>query len=105
MRLRARSCAVSEILGPVLGSFDKKTDHGLLFRRLGVCAEDVREDLSVLQLDLFSDGEALERERRLESAMLDVRKKYGATALLKGLNFREGATAIERSSQIGGHRA
>ena len=105
VRLRARSCAVSEILGPVLGSFDKKTDHGLLFRRLGVCAEDVREDLSVLQLDLFSDGEALERERRLESAMLDVRKKYGATALLKGLNFREGATAIERSSQIGGHRA
>ena len=37
--------------------------------------------------------------------MLDVRRKHGANALLKGLNFREGATAIERNTQIGGHRA
>ena len=37
--------------------------------------------------------------------MLEVRKKYGANSLLKGLNYREGATAIERNTQIGGHRA
>ncbi len=105
VRLRARTNALSALAAPVLASFDKKTDHTLLFRKLGICAEDVRSDGSAFQLDLFTDEEALKKERRLDAAMLEVRKKYGANALLKGLNFREGATAIERNSQIGGHRA
>ena len=69
------------------------------------CAEDVQPDNSSWQLDLFSDYDAVQKERKLEGAMLDVRKKYGANSLLKGLNYREGATAIERNMQIGGHRA
>ena len=105
VRLRGRSNALSVIAPALLASFDAKTDHALLFRRLGVCAEDVKVDNSLYQLDLFSDPEALERERRLEGAMLAVRKKYGANSLLKGTNFQEGATAIERNGQIGGHRA
>ena len=105
VRLRARTNALSAILAPVLASFDKKSDHGLLFRRLGICAEDVRTDNSAFQLDLFTDEAALAKERCLSTAMLEIRKKYGANALLKGLNFREGATAIERNTQIGGHRA
>ena len=103
--LRGRTNALSVIMQSVLPSFDAKTDHTLLFRRLGICAEDVRVDNSVFQLDLFSDYDTLEKERRLETAMLDVRKKYGANVLLKGTNFREGATARERNTQIGGHRA
>ena len=105
VRLRARTNALRVITQAVLDSFDKKTDHALLFRRLGICAEDVRLDNSACQLDLFSDYDALQKERKLEGAMLEVRKKYGANSLLKGLNFREGATAIERNTQIGGHRA
>ena len=105
VRLRGRTNALSAIAPAVLASFDAKTDHALLFRRLGICAADVRIDDSSFQLDLFSDCAALEKERRREAAMLEVRKKYGANALLRGLNFREGATAIERNSQIGGHRA
>ena len=105
VRLRARTNALSAVEAAVMASFDRKTDPGLLFRRLGICAEDVRTDDSVFQLDLFSDCAALEKERRREAAMLEVRKKYGANSLLKGLNFREGATAIERNTQIGGHRA
>ena len=105
VRLRTRTNALSVILPAVLDSFDKKTDHALLFRRLGICAEDVRLDNSACQLDLFSDYDALQKERKLEGAMLEVRKKYGANSLLKGLNYREGATAIERNTQIGGHRA
>ena len=105
VRLRTRTNALSMILSAVLDSFDKKTDHALLFRRLGICAEDVRLDSSACQLDLFSDYDALQKERKLEGAMLEVRKKYGANSLLKGLNYREGATAIERNMQIGGHRA
>ena len=105
VRLRARTNALSAILPAVLDSFDKKTDHALLFRRLGICAEDVQPDNSAWQLDLFSDYDAVQKERKLEGAMLEVRKKYGANSLLKGLNYREGATAIERNTQIGGHRA
>ena len=105
VRLRTRTNALSMILPAVLDSFDKKTDHALLFRRLGICAEDVQLDSSSYQLDLFSDYDAVQKERKLEGAMLEVRKKSGANSLLKGLNYREGATAIERHTQIGGHRA
>ena len=105
VRLRGRTNALSAIAPMVLASFDLKTDHALLFRKLGICACDVKTDNSVFQLDLFADYEALEKERKRKAAMLEVRRKYGANALLTGLNFREGATAIERNTQIGGHRA
>lgn len=105
VRLRGRTNALSAIASPVLASFDLKTDHALLFRKLGICACDVKTDNRVFQLDLFADYAALAKERKRKAAMLEVRKKYGANALLTGLNFREGATAIERNTQIGGHRA
>ncbi len=105
VRLRGRTNALSAIAPLVLASFDAKTDHALLFRKLGICACDVKTDNSVFQFDLFADYEALEKERKRKAAMLEVRRKYGANALLTGLNFRDGATAIERNTQIGGHRA
>ncbi len=105
VRLRTRSAAPSVLVPAVLEAFDQKTDHALLFRRLTICAEDVQTDERSFQMDLFSDYAALEKERKLEAAMLEVRKKHGANSLLKGLNYREGATAIERNTQIGGHRA
>lgn len=85
--------------------FDRKTDHRLLYRRLGVCACDVYSDNGVYQLNLFTDYEKLDKERRLQCAMQEVRAKYGANAILKGLNFHKGATTRERNMQIGGHRA
>ena len=105
VRLRQRTNALSASAAPLLASFDRKTDHALLFRRIGICAEDVRSDNSAFQMDLFTDEAVLEKERSLSTAMLEIRKKYGANSLLKGLNFRDGATAIERNAQIGGHRA
>lgn len=105
VRLRGRTNALSAIAPLVLASFDAKTDHALLFRKLGICACDVKTDNNVFQMDLFADYEALEKERKRKAAMLEVRRKYGANALLTGLNFREGATAIKRNTQIGGHRA
>ena len=75
----------------------------------------VQEDVFE-QLDLFTDYEArqkekeeenaaLERERRLQKAMLDIKKKYGKNAVLKGMNLEEGAMTMERNRQIGGHKA
>ncbi|MBQ9592778.1 MAG: DNA methylase, partial [Lachnospiraceae bacterium] len=65
----------------------------------------VREDLGIYQMDLFTDYETLERDRRLQGAMLEVRRRYGANAVFKGMNLLEGATTLERNRQIGGHRA
>ena len=104
-RLREKTNSFDQISSALLAQFDKKTDHRLLFRRLGINAMDIAEDDGIFQLDLFTDYSALERERRLRGAMTELRKRYGNNAIVKGLNFREGATAIERNSQIGGHKA
>ena len=48
---------------------------------------------------------AFEKERRMQEALLAIKQRYGMNAILKGLNFEEGATAKERNAQIGGHKA
>jgi DNA polymerase V len=97
-------------------------DKNLLVRRITVVANHVVDEKSVakkeefVQLDLFTDYDALreqqeqeetalEREKRIQQAMLSIKKKYGKNAILKGMNLEEGATAKSRNSQIGGHKA
>ena len=86
-------------------SFDRKTDHRLLYRRLGVCACNVIDTGGMYQLSLFIDHDKLDRDRKLHAAMLEARARYGNNAIIKGINLLEGATTIERNTQIGGHRA
>ena len=105
VRLRNTTNLLKEVEPVLLPSFDKKTDHSLLFRRLGVCAEEVVCNNGVYQLDLFTDYEQQEKEKRLQQAMQGVRKRYGASAVFKGNNLFEGATQLERNGQIGGHKA
>ncbi|MBQ2459434.1 MAG: DNA methylase, partial [Bacteroidaceae bacterium] len=95
-------------------------DRRLLVRRLNLSMNHVVDEQSVaqkvVQLDLFDDHEArerrqereraeLKRERTLQETVLKIKKRFGKNAVLKGLNFGEGATAQERNRQIGGHRA
>lgn len=89
----------------ILKQFDEKTDHRLLYRRLGVCADEVAEDIGALQLNLFVDAEKLHRDKQVQGAMLAVRRKYGSNAVFKGMDLMDGATTLERNMQIGGHRA
>ena len=63
--MRNRTSYSSEAEGEILASFDRKTDHRLLFRRLGVCAGQVAVRDEMYQLDLFTDEEALQREQRI----------------------------------------
>ena len=97
--------SVSTAAPLILEAFDKKTDHRLLYRRLGVCAENVREDGGFFQMNMFIDYEALAREKRLQGALGQLRSKYGSSVVFKGNNLLEGATQLERNKQIGGHRA
>ncbi len=95
--------------------FDRIVDESLLIRRLNITANhiiaqtDPRAD-DFEQLDLFTEyGQdregGLERERVMQQTMLDIKKKFGKNAILKGMNLEPGATAQTRNRQIGGHRA
>lgn len=110
------------IIDAASGLFERITDKKLLIRRLCLTANRVKgegyvpEDTGSEQLDIFTDytkeeekrkAEALElaRERKKQEAMLDIKRKYGKNAILKGMNLEEGATAQDRNQQIGGHKA
>ena len=102
--------------------YDRIINNHLLVRRITLTANRVVVESSVKkqdtfeQMDLFTDYEKreaeekkeqqeLEKEKKLQRAMLDIKKKYGKNAVLKGMNLQEGATARNRNGQIGGHRA
>ncbi len=108
----------------VMRAFDEVVNPHLLVRRMNLTANHVvteqyasnKARSRVVQLDLFTDyeqlereraaeRERLERERRVQQTMLNIKKTFGKNAILKGLNFADGATTIERNSQIGGHKA
>ena len=97
--------SVSTVSPLILDAFDKKTDHRLLYRRLGIAADNVKSDGGFYQLSFLIDYEALEREKRLQGAIGELRSKYGRNVIFKGNNMLEGATQLERNSQIGGHKA
>ena len=92
VKMRTKTNSFQAVADAILASFDLKTDHRLLYRRLGVCANDVAVDNGVYQLDFFTDYDALEKERKLQGAMLEVRQKYGLNAIFKGNNMLEGAS-------------
>lgn len=101
--------------------YDKIVDRNLFVRRINLIAarvipEEEANGSSFEQLELFKDYEALERERQMEKqalakekklqqAVLDIHKKFGKNAVLKGMNLEEGARGRERNGQIGGHKA
>lgn len=103
-RLPEKTNSFDLVSAALLSQFDRKTDHRLLFRKLGINAADIKTDDGVFQLDMFMDYDALEREKRIQGAMLEIRKRFGKNAVVKGINLMEGATTIERNGQIGGHR-
>ena len=110
-----------ELLKAATSLYDRIVDKTLLARRLTLCANHLLDESSVPedlpeQIDLFTDYSAKEkqkkeadtahaRERKLQETMLDIKKRFGKNAILKGLNLEDGATARERNNQIGGHKA
>ena len=110
------------LMDAVMELYDRIVDKDLLIRRINITANKLVDEHTVTnddayeQLDFFTDYEAvkeqrekeeadLERERHMQEAMLSIKKKYGKNAVLRGMNFEEGATAKERNGQIGGHQA
>lgn len=111
-----------DLLRAVTELYDRIVDRNLLIRRLTISANRLLDEISARekeapeQLDLFTDYAAQQKqaeekaaahakERKLQEAMLGVKKRYGKNAILKGMNLEEGATAKDQNEKIGGHQA
>ena len=117
--LNRHTSSTKLIMEAVLALFDRIVDPSLLVRRVNVSANHVLYEHQVVnkqyheQLNLFEnyeekkqvDDSFLEKEKNLQKAILDIKKKYGKSAVLKGMNLQEGATTKDRNEQIGGHKA
>ncbi len=122
VHLSEYTSSTSEIVSQTLSLFSRIVNDMLPVRRINVTAcnladESVRgRPCAPEQMDMFTDYDAIDRKRKAreaaydrekhrQRAMIAIRKKFGKNAILKGLNFEEGATTIERNLQIGGHKA
>ena len=120
--LERMTSSTERIVDAVMELYDRIVDDKLLVRRINLVANHIVREDSVArenvyeQLDLFTDYEerqkldqqeekALQREKQMQHAMLDIKKKFGKNAIIKGMNLQEGATMQERNRQIGGHKA
>lgn len=123
INLEKHTSSTKRILAAVSELYDRIANKDLLIRRLNITACHVvpestiqTENSGYEQLDMFTDYAALaakkeqetkelEREKKMQQAMLVIKKKFGKNAILKGMNLEEGATAKDRNAQIGGHKA
>ena len=122
INLPCKTSSTKIIMEAVEELFDRIINWDLLVRRVNIVADRVvpesesSDKPSFEQLDLFTDYAALEKEReqekkerekekKIQHAVLDIKKKFGKNAVLKGMNFEEGAMTRQRNGQIGGHKA
>lgn len=119
VNLDGYSSSTNMIVRAVLDLFNRIVDENLLVRIINMSANHVINEKEAKQdryeqINLFDmiefdekkvDQEKLQKEKDIQKAVLDIKKKFGKNAILKGMSLQEGATAIERNNQIGGHKA
>lgn len=106
------------ITGEMLKLYERITDKSLSIRRITVVAagiikeSEIKSQIKYEQMDMFTDYAAKEREeiavqkeKRRQKAILKIKAKYGKNAIVKGTSLKDGATAMDRNAQIGGHKA
>lgn len=84
--------------------YQKIVDPNYPIRHIGISFGNVRDEIYE-QYDLFADVEEIEKERKLQQTLVDIRNKFGKNAVLKGMNYLDKGTARYRNTTIGGHKA
>ncbi len=92
------------IIPELIKLYEQIVDRDTPIRRLNITCNRVMEE-SYTQYNLFADMDELKRNRKVQTAMLDIKRKFGKNAVLKGMNLQEAATTRERNRQIGGHKS
>ena len=123
INLPRQTASTRLMMEAVMELFERIMNPALLSRRINLTANHVVPEKDVKpveetfeQMDLFTDYGAREKkrqqeeaelakEKKMQKAVLDIQKKFGKNAVLKGMNLQEGGTTIERNGQVGGHRA
>ncbi|MFV0362939.1 MAG: DNA methylase [Suipraeoptans sp.] len=120
--LSGHTSSTKLIMDAVTKLFERIVDQNLFVRRVNITANNVVDEVSASkepdmeQMNLFTDYDSIEaqkkeeeaelkREKKRQQAVLEISKKYGKNAILKGMNLEEGATTKDRNDQIGGHKA
>ena len=106
-RLGRHTSSTSVICKSMTELFERITDTSLMVRRVYIGFSTIAQEQSDGEQLFLFEGESekdMEKEQRQQKAILAIRQKFGKNAILKGTNFEEGSTAIERNAQIGGHR-
>ena len=121
VNLDHRTSSTKIIMTEVLKLYERIVNPILLTRRINITACNVVDESFVEkkpqgeQLDLFTNYEVVEankskqiqeetEERKVQKTLLEIKKKYGKNAILKGMNLQEGATAKDRNEEVGGHK-
>lgn len=122
INLEYRTTSASHMTKKTMEWFENKVDKNLTIRRFSISADDIvdekyEETENNLQINFLEENpeeqvknkkrekKLLEKEKRLQKATLEIMEKYGKNAILKGINFEEESTYIERNKSIGGHKA
>jgi len=102
-RMTVTTSSTKQITAYVVELYERIMDRHTPIRRFTVTFNNVIDE-AYKQYDLFTNIEDVEKEHRMQKAMLDIKDKFGKNAILKGMNLQEGATTRERNQQIGGHK-
>lgn len=104
IKLDTTTSSTKQIMAAVVTLYEREVKEYYPIHRINITFNNVVDE-TYRQLDIFTDPKELEKERRLQNAMIDLKNKFGKNAVLKGMNLEKGAKTIERNSQIGGHRS
>lgn len=119
--LKRQTSSTKMITDAVIELYDRIVDRNLLVRRINITANRLVDESSVKKEEVYEQLDLLRimrrkgkagrgrgcagSRKRMQEAMLSIKKKFGKNAVLKGMNLQEGATARDRNEQIGGHKA
>lgn len=93
----------SELVSAFLKIYDRTTNRHVSIRRIGISFDNIQED-EYVQLDLFKNQEKMDKERKLELVINQLKNEMGKNMILRGMNLEQGATALVRNTLIGGHK-
>lgn len=102
--LTLTTSSAKQLMAATVQLYERIVDRHVPVHRMYLSYNNVVDE-AYQQYDLFTDPAELEKEHRLQKAMLDIKEKFGKNAILKGMNLEEGATTRERNRQIGGHKS
>lgn len=114
VRFEGGSCEESVIVPEVVALYERIMDHSRDIRRVTISCNNVQADEGTRQISLFDLAEAshskdkqevLEKDKKVQQAIIDIKEKYGKNSMVKGSNLHEESTGMERNRQIGGHKS